>query len=464
VDVTENRRQLISGWGRYPVAEAVLVTPPSLRDLAIPSDRTTICRGEGRSYGDAALSSQGIVLLTTSLERLIRFDPQTGVLVAEAGMTIDDVLTHAVPKGWFPPVTPGTKRVSLGGAVAADVHGKNHHRDGSIGRHVLELELMLADGSLVRCAPGSRSDLFWATIGGMGLTGVITTVTLQLKPIDTSWMIVQHARTPDLDAAFRWFEDEGEDDQYTVAWIDCLSRGRSLGRTVAMRGHHAQAGELGASGLSTRKPRTLRVPFECPSWTINRYSVALFNQLYYSVQGRKSSPFRTDFDAFFYPLDALANWNLLYGRRGFLQYQFVIPDRRAVDGVRRVLERVTERRCPIFLAVLKKFGPANAAPLSFPESGYTLAMDLPMAGAATLRLLDELDEIVSSCSGRVYLAKDARLTPAAFRQMYPRLGEWLRVKRAVDPHGRFSSDLSRRLDVLAAPALAAEPAETLQHV
>jgi FAD/FMN-containing dehydrogenase len=451
VDVTDYRRQLISGWGRYPAAEAVLVKPGSLDEVTIPPDQTLICRGEGRSYGDAAISGEGVVLLTTALDRLIQFDASTGIVVAEAGMTIAEILDHFVPLGWFPPVTPGTKQVSLGGAVAADVHGKNHHRDGSIGDHILELEMVLADGSRVRCSPRTQSDLFWATVGGMGLTGVIATVTLRLRPIDTASMIVQHSKAPDLDAAFRWFEDDGNDDQYTVAWIDCLSRGTRMGRAVAMRGHHAAAGELGATGLSRRRTRTLRLPVECPSFTVNPYTVALFNELYYAVQGRKTKPFLADFDAFFYPLDALANWNRLYGRRGFLQYQFVVPGADAFNGVRRVLERVTERRCAIFLAVLKKFGSGNPAPLSFPSSGYTLALDLPMTGAGTLRLLDELDDIVLSRGGRVYLAKDARLAPETFKRMYPRLEEWRRVKESVDPAGRFSSNLSRRVGLVGGP-------------
>jgi FAD/FMN-containing dehydrogenase len=440
-----------------------VATPGCLAEVTALADPLVICRGEGRSYGDAAMSSEGVVAVTRGLNRQIRFDVDAGVLVAEAGTTIDDILTLGVPHGWFPPVTPGTRRVSLGGAVAADVHGKNHHRSGSIGVHVLELEMLLADGSHVRCSPRTRSDLFWATVGGMGLTGVIATVTLQLRRIETSSMAVQHFKAPDLDAAFTWFEDESQDDQYTVAWIDCLSRGRHLGRSIAMRGHHARVGELGARGLSTKRPRTLRIPVECPSWVVNPYTVALFNEVYYGVQGRKSEPFLADFDAFFYPLDALANWNLLYGRRGFLQYQFVVPDARAIDGVRTVLERVSERRCAVFLAVLKKLGTGNRAPLSFPVSGYTLALDLPMTGKETLRLLDELDEIVVRYGGRVYLAKDARLAPATFRRMYPRLEEWLLVKRAVDPRGRFTSDLSRRLDLYAVERANDEPAARFQH-
>jgi len=443
--VTGYSRQLISGWGRFPVAEALVARATCSHDLRVPDRGTVICRGEGRSYGDAAMSSDGLVLITSGARTLCSFDIDRGVLVAEAGLTLNDLLRHVVPLGWFPPVTPGTKHVTLGGAVAADIHGKNHHHDGSIGNHVIELEVVLADGCHVRCSHDERPDLFWATVGGMGLTGIITKVSVQLIPIETSAIAARHVKAPDLDAAFRCLADPEYDDQYTVAWIDCLSRGRSLGRSIVMSGHHARRGELHAHGLSLNGAERYSIPFDCPSFVVNPWGVAVFNQLYYSVQGRKTDRFVTDFERFFYPLDVVGHWNRLYGKRGFLQYQFMIPDSDAFVGTQRVLERIVRRRRAIFLAVLKRFGPGNPAPLSFPDSGYTLALDLPMTGEDTLRLLDELDEIVIRHKGRVYLAKDARLSPERFRQMYPRLGEWRRVKEEIDPHGRFSSDLSRRL-------------------
>ena len=441
----------LSGWGRYPSVEAAVASPARLADIAIPARGSVICRGEGRSYGDAAVSSRGLVLLSRDLNALCRFDEATGVLTAEAGMTISDLLDRVVPLGWFPPVTPGTKHVSLGGAIAADVHGKNHHRDGSIGNHVLGLELILADGATVQCSPRANADLFWATIGGMGLTGIIARVTLQLMRIETSSIAAQHFKAPNLETAFRWLGDCEHDDQYTVAWIDCLSRGRVLGRSIVMRGHHAGRHEAEAD-LSVKGASPFNIPLDLPSFVMNPLSVSAFNQLYYTVQGRKTRPFLVDYDRFFYPLDMVRNWNRMYGRRGFLQYQFMVPDAQADTGIRLVLERVAQSRRAIFLAVLKRFGPGNPGPLSFPDSGYTLAMDLPMTGPDVLRLLDDMDEIVLRYGGRVYLAKDARLAPERFRSMYPRLGEWLRVKYAVDPDGRFSSDLSARLglDTLAA--------------
>lgn len=447
-------RQILSGWGRYPVVNAVVSRPERLDDVAFPGEGTLICRGEGRSYGDAAISSQGLVLVTSRLKQLCDFDGTTGLLVAEAGVTIGDILKAFVPLGWFPAVTPGTKHVSLGGAVAADVHGKNHHRDGSIGTHLDGLELMLADGSRRRCTPGENAELFWATVGGMGLTGMITKVATRLIRIETSYVSAQHFKAPDLDTAFRWLTDREHDDQYTVAWIDCLSRGRSLGRSIVMRGHHARRDETGARGgaaLSVKTRAPYRVFMDMPAFVVNPLSVGLFNQLYYLLQGRKTRPFLVGHDEFFYPLDAVDDWNRLYGKRGFLQYQFMVPERDGEEGVGRVLERLVESRRASFLAVLKRFGPGNPGPMSFPERGYTLALDLPMTGHDVLEFLDQMDDIVLKFGGRVYLAKDARMAPERLRPMYPRLDQWLRVKQAVDPGGRFSSDLSRRLGLEAAP-------------
>lgn len=417
-------------------------------ELVLPPRGTVICRGEGRSYGDAALSSHGQVVDTSALRAVRSFDATTGRLVAEAGLSIAELLPLCVPQGWFPGVTPGTKHVSLGGAVAADVHGKNHHRNGSFASDVQALEMLTGDGVRVRCSREQRSELFWASLGGMGLTGVITHVDVQLIPIESASVIAQHFKAPDLATTVRWLDDEAHDDQYTVAWIDCLSRGRSLGRSIVMRGHHARRDELPPTvrhplRLPARMP--LRLPVDLPGFALNPLTVAAFNALYYYAQGRKRRPFAIDHDRFFYPLDVVADWNRLYGKRGFLQYQCLIPGEGAGEGIQRVLERVVSSRRASFLAVLKRFGPGNAGMLSFPERGLTLALDLPMTGGDVLSLLDELDEVVLRFGGRVYLAKDARLPPAHFRAMYPRLGEWLRVKQAVDPDGRFASDLSRRL-------------------
>ena len=409
-----------------------------------------ICRGEGRSYGDAAISSEGVVVVTSQLRAVLEFDPASGLLVAEAGMSIADILRTFVPMGWFPGVTPGTKYVSLGGAVAADVHGKNHHRDGSFSSFVRWLELITADGHSVRCSPEHQAELFWATAGGMGLTGIITTVAVQLVPIESSAIVAQHFKSPDLETTLRWLDDVEHDDRYTVAWIDCLSSGKRLGRSIVMRGHHARRDDLPAAAgdaLAVPQRLKLRLPIDLPSFVLNPLTVAAFNQLYYTMQGRRTAPFLVDYDRFFYPLDAVGDWNRLYGSRGFLQYQCMIPDRDAADGMRRVLEQVVRSRRASFLAVLKRFGPASPGPLAFPGTGLTLALDLPMTGDDVLKSLDELDEIVIGLGGRVYLAKDARLSAERMRRMYPRLDEWLAVKHAVDPDDRFASDLSRRLQL-----------------
>lgn len=446
--MTTITQQTLSGWGRYPVARSGVLAPRTSAELDLPAEGSLICRGRGRSYGDAAISSHGLVLQTHGMRRMVSFDGEAGVLCAESGVTIEDILRAFVPHGWFPAVTPGTRYVSLGGAVAADVHGKNHHRDGSFGNHVLDLEVLLADGSRQRCSPTTNADLFWATVGGMGLTGVITRVSLQLVPIESSLMMAEHFQARDLETTMRWLDDPAHDDRYTIAWIDSLSRGRHLGRGIVMRGHHAATEELPPRRRGLRAPRRRyqpRVPFDFPGFVLNPRSVAAFNAGYYALQGRKKGTFLTDYEPFFYPLDGIRDWNRIYGRRGFLQYQIMIPASQSEAGIAFVLERLARSGRPSFLTTLKRFGPGNAAPLSFPGPGHTLAMDLPMTGADVLAELDKLDQAVVRFGGRVYLAKDARLGADTVRAMYPRLDEWLRVKRRVDPEGRFASDQSRRL-------------------
>lgn len=438
----------LSGWGRYPVQQCDQRRPERFSGLL--DDRAPrIARGQGRSYGDAALNDEGLVLLTERINRLLQFDESRGVLRAEAGVTLAELLRVLVPRGWFPKVTPGTQYVSLGGCIAADVHGKNHHRDGSFSNSVDELTLITAEGKRLRCSPKRNEKAFRATVGGMGLTGVIGEVALQFRPIESAYLVAEHQPTRHLEETLAYLDDDVFDDEYTVAWIDGMATGDALGRGVFMRGHHASAtelpGNLQRSALEIPGRAVHSVPLDFPGWFLHPALLKVFNALYYRRQGSRRSPFVTDYASFFYPLDAVGEWNRLYGRNGFLQYQFVVPGESGRAVLRSVLDRLVRQGYGSFLAVLKKFGAEGNGLLSFPKPGYTLAVDIPMRGDGLLRLLSELDDEVAACGGRVYLAKDARLSPERFRRMYPRFAEWQRIKRDLDPESVFSSTLSRRL-------------------
>jgi FAD/FMN-containing dehydrogenase len=439
----------LSGWGRFPVQSCKLERPERYADLR-PAGESLIVRGQGRSYGDAALNENGCVLLTERVNRLLEFDAELGILCAEAGVTLAEVLEMIVPKGWFLPVTPGTKFVSLGGCVAADVHGKNHHHEGSFGDYITGIELILADGSRVSCSPSEHVELFWATVGGMGLTGIIGQVTLKLIPIQNAYVKVRHHAADNFEQLFGLMQDAAIDDRYTVAWIDSMASGARLGRGVVMCGHHATKDELPADckqPFVTKCERARAIPLDFPAFALNPLSIGAFNALYYRQEGGKREPFLSGYDPYFYPLDAIADWNRLYGKRGFVQYQCVIPDVTAYEGIRLLLQTLSDSRRPSFLAVLKRLGVQGRGLLSFPMAGYTLALDLPIRDEGLFILLNKLDEIVLQHGGRVYLAKDARLSAESFRAMYPRYAEWLRIKNAVDPQNRFSSSLSRRLEI-----------------
>ncbi|WP_223246686.1 FAD-binding oxidoreductase [Sulfuriferula thiophila] len=435
----------LSGWGRYPVELCEQVRPERYQDLR-PVAEQQIARGQGRSYGDAALGKR--VILTERVNRLLAFDTATGILRAEAGVTLAEILAVIVPQGWFLPVTPGTQFVSLGGCVAADVHGKNHHHDGAFSQHVIAIELILADGSRVTCSATQNAALFWATVGGMGLTGVIGEVSLQLIPVSSPYVQVRHHAAANLAETFALFAAPALDDKYSVAWIDCLASGNDLGRSVLMCGHHAAQDDL---PVALRQPAKLKkaraMPFDLPALALNPLSVKLFNAVYYRQQGHKTEPFFAHYSEYFYPLDSIAHWNRLYGKRGFVQYQCVIPDSGAFAAVTALLQALSQSRRPSFLAVLKRLGAQNQGLLSFAMAGYTLALDIPLRDDGVFALLRSLDEIVLQHGGRVYLAKDAVLTPQKFRIMYPRHAEWLALKQEIDPLQRFQSSLSSRLEL-----------------
>lgn len=440
------RNTPISGWGNYPAGNADLYRPEKYHQL-MGLKSSVIPRGLGRSYGDASLNFGRSILLMERLNRMLEFDGRTGILRAEAGVTLEEILDVFVPRGWFLPVTPGTKFVTLGGSIACDVHGKNHHVDGTLGSHVKELELILANGIKVLCSPKKEPNLFWATVGGMGLTGIISEVTLQLIPIETGYMVAQYYPTGDLDETLCSLEDKDKDEKYSVAWIDCLAGGKKMGRSILMNAHHAMPEEISSKKedlLHIGKRRQRSLPFNFPSFVLNSTTIKLFNSLYYSWQSSKKEPLLIDYDSYFYPLDSIAHWNRLYGKRGFVQYQFVVPSKNARESLKVILEELSQSKRASFLAVLKRFGGEGKGMLSFPREGYTLALDIPVS-KGLFPFLDTIDELVLKYEGRVYLAKDARVSPECFRAMYPRYQEWLRTKTEVDPECQFSSTLCRRL-------------------
>lgn len=438
---------ILSGWGRFPLADCRVLEPRENADVEflIQHESSVIARGNGRAYGDAALNPHA-TLLMRRLQRFIDFDPSTGLLICEAGTLVADIVELFVPRGWFLPVTPGTKYVTVGGMVAADVHGKNHHIAGSFGRHVLWFDIALADGRIVRCSRHEDADLFAATVGGMGLTGVILRVAFPLIPIETNLIRQTTLRAANLEEAMICFEENAEA-TYSVAWIDCLASNDRLGRSLVFLGEHACRDDMvpkrtrGSYGASAR--RALRVPFDFPSLALNRFSVAAFNELYYRHCRAGSS--LVDLEPYFYPLDAVADWNRIYGRRGFLQYQFVLPKAASLGAMTTILQRVGKHGTASFLAVLKLFGPQKGL-MSFPMEGYTLCLDFPASGR-NLALIPELDAIVADYGGRIYLAKDARADAAMFARGYPGFEAFKAIRNRVDPTRRFTSLQSERLNL-----------------
>lgn len=450
-------RHEVSGWGRFPAGETDLYRPERLRSLrnALECADSVLPRGLGRSYGDACYNSAGATILMERLDRFLSFDEATGVVECESGVSFADLIDHFLPRGYMPPVTPGTRWVTLGGALACDVHGKNHHVDGAFGRHVLDFDLMTAAGEVVRCSRSENSELFRATVGGMGLTGILTRLRLRLRAVETGFVSVDYERSADLDEALDRLSARDAEYEYSVAWIDCLARGRRQGRSVLMRGNPAPGDAVRAAGIEDllrgRSPERLRVPFDAPGFLLNQHTVRLFNALYYRRYPAEDRGRIVHFEPFFYPLDAIGRWNRLYGRRGFVQYQMLLPPEHARRGLRDSLDLLAASGAPAFLGVLKRFGDIDAdggGLLSFPGPGFTLALDLPWRGERTERLLRSLDEVVLAAGGRVYLAKDARLAPDAVEAMYPGLDAWRAVKRRVDPENRFGSDLARRVGLV----------------
>lgn len=427
---------VLQGWGRYPRTEGLILWPSALGDIPQMLEKPLIPRGYGRSYGDSSLAP--VALETRRCDHLLAFDQSNGLLHCQAGASLSDILAVFVPLGWFLPVTPGTRFISVGGAIASDVHGKNHHVDGCFSTCLEEMELLLADGSLVTCSRSKRSELFQATCGGMGLTGIILTATLRLRRVPSAFIEQTTHKASNLDEALDLFERHHAS-TYSVAWIDCLARGKALGRSLLMLGEHSPEG-----GLQLPMRPALGIPMDMPGFLLNRYSIQAFNALYYNRIQRPESHQRVSYEGFFYPLDGISQWNRLYGREGFVQYQFVIPREAGLLGLRAILKRIADSQRGSFLAVLKAFGPHNGNLLSFPLEGYTLALDFKME-PNLLPLLDELDAMVLDHGGRLYLTKDARMSAATFKRSYPNWQQFQAVRASVGALGRFASLQSRRL-------------------
>ena len=442
----------LTGWGRTNATIAEVLELPNHEVPAALKEagpRGALVRGLGRSYGDAAQNSGGLVLRLLGAAHQAVIDPVAGTVTVPAGVSIDELLRVIVPRGFFVPVTPGTRFVTIGGAIASDIHGKNHHVEGSFGNHIVSLTLLLADGSQVVISPTEQSALFWATVGGMGLTGVILDATVRLLPIETSRMSVDTNRIPDLDTLFTAMSEGDDNYRYSVAWIDPQARGRSLGRSVLSRGDHARLDQLGPKEANDplgygAKQLVSMPPLVPPMGVINHATVAAFNEVWY----RKAPLARTDelqtIAGFFHPLDMVGKWNRIYGQQGMLQYQFVVPFGEEAT-MRTVIERLSASGTASFLAVLKRFGAGNQAPLSFPAPGWTLAVDVPAGAKGLGDMLHSLDRLVLDAGGRHYFSKDSHTTQDAIRRGYPRLDEWKAVRDSVDPLGVWQSDLSRRL-------------------
>ncbi|WP_179378342.1 FAD-binding oxidoreductase [Jannaschia marina] len=435
----------LSGWGRYPRLSGPLGAAFDTDAAAEATARLPglVARGFGRAYGDAAVGRDN-TLDATALDRMLAFDPETGILTAEAGVSLADIISVFLPRGFFPRAVPGTRFVSVGGMIASDVHGKNQHVDGTFGDHVEWLMLALPDERVVRCSRDENADLFAATIGGMGLTGTILSAAFRLKRVETGWIRQTTRVAGNLSEAVRLL-NRTDTASYTVAWIDVLARGPSLGRSLILEGEHATPEQVESDALFPT-PRTGRigVPTDMPGWMLNAWSVRAFNEVYYRTGARKADCVTiVPWDSFFFPLDGVAHWNRIYGRRGFVQHQCVIPPAKAEAVLAEVLDRISEKGVGSFLAVLKRLAPASGL-MSFPMEGLTLALDMPFS-EKLLPLLSEIDALVVEAGGRMYLAKDATQSAETFAAGYPHLDRFRRLRGDLGVTGRMASKLSERL-------------------
>lgn len=435
----------IANWGNYPVTESDERNFSYLEEMRhyVRTTDNFIPRGNGRCYGDASLATNTIT--TTKFDKILAFDSNHGVFECQSGITLDQILEVIVPRGWFLPVTPGTKFITVGGAVASDVHGKNHHVDGCFSHHVEEMDILLADGTIATCGPDLLPDLYEATCGGMGLTGVITRIKFHLKKIQTSYIRQKQIKAANLEELLQLF-DKYKDYTYSVAWIDCLRKGKAFGRSILMLGEHAKSEELNdrqkTEPLKLPKKKQFVFPFNLPSWMLNIFTVKAFNSLYYRKNLKKEINNVVNYEPFFYPLDVILHWNRGYGKKGFIQYQFVLP-KESKKGLIEILHRINAKGLGSFLAVFKLFGKQESL-IGFPMEGYTLALDFPLR-PGLFEFLDELDKLVLAYGGRIYMSKDARMKPDILQAGYKHLPQFLSILKKYDPEGKIHSVQSDRL-------------------
>lgn len=449
----------IANWGNYPVILAEIDSIQNIDNFLKNTQKSFIVRGLGRSYGDSSLAEY--IIDGTKLNRFLDFDQTNGILYCEAGVTIEEILNTFIPKGWFVPVTPGTKFVTVGGAISSDVHGKNHHKEGSFCKHVISIEVLLPNGKIVECSPNKNLDLFRGICGGMGLCGVILRAKFYLKKIESAYITQTTYKAKNLEEMIELFE-RYKDSTYTVAWMDCLAKGNKLGRGILFTGEHSTKSDLESLRIkkdpfSIKKKRKFKVPFYFPSFILNPFTVKLFNFLFYHKHFSKQKTSIVDYDTFFYPLDSIHNWNRIYGKKGFVQYQFVLPKENGLEGTKEIIYEISKNQMGSFLVVFKLFGNPNSIPqkgakkvvsfpLSFPEEGYTLALDFPIQKKLP-EFLERLDQIVAKYKGKLYLTKDARMSKEFFYKTYP-VREFLEIKKKYDPKNRLLSLQGERLGLI----------------
>ncbi len=440
------KKQKLAGWGNYPVAESFVISPRDEKGFKETLQETTLIpRGLGRSYGDQAIHEDRDVILNTHNNRFLAWNGTSGLLTCGAGASLEEIITTFVPHGWLPMICPGTKFVTIGGAIANDIHGKAHHTDGSFVNCVQSFTILLADGTIVTASRTENADLFWANFGGLGLLGIILTATIQLRKIETTYFKQKSIKIKNLDHMLEALEQYDHEYNYSVAWIDALAKGKKLGSGVLTLGNAAKLADLPEklkkAPLKLHPKSKLRVPFFFPSFTLNNLTVRILNRVIAFVQ---NSPKEfVHYEKFFFPLDALNDWNKGYGKRGFIQYQFVIPEENGKQHLTEILEMIAQSGCTPFLNVFKKMGEGQGI-LSFPFKGYTLAIDFPVS-KKLLAFTPKLDEKVFAAGGRLYLGKDALLDEVMFKKMYPQHADWLNIKHKYDPANKFSSAISTRL-------------------